>query len=199
MRTELRIISGNLRGRKIEFDVDPKLRPTPHRVREALFSILGKGIAGVPFIDIFGGTGIIGLEALSRGSSFVTFVERDFQLGQAIEKYMKAFGVRDSGQVVSTDAYRWVARWRAPSERCVVYISPPFPDFKNHPDQLLGMMAQLQEKVAFGSVIVMQGEVGVPLGELPDNAAWDRRVYGRNELMFWVKEEKSVEAPENES
>lgn len=199
MRTELQIISGNLRGRKIEFDVDPKMRPTPHRVREALFSILGKGIAGIPFVDIFGGTGIIGLEAISRGSSFVTFVERDFQLGQMIERYMKKFKVNDFGQVVSTDAYRWVARWRAPAERCVVYISPPFPDFKSHPDQLLGMMKQLQEKVAVGSVVVMQAEVGVPLGELPDDAAWDKRVYGRNELLFWVKEDKGAEAPANES
>ena len=61
MHKELRIISGNLRGRKIEFAVNPKMRPTPDRVREALFSILGKGIAGLPFFDVFGGTGVIGM------------------------------------------------------------------------------------------------------------------------------------------
>lgn len=199
MHKELRIISGNLRGRKIEFAVNPKMRPTPDRVREALFSILGKGIAGLPFFDVFGGTGVIGMEALSRGSSFVTFVERDFQIAQTLEGYLKKFGVADQAQVISTDAYRWAARWRAPESACVIYISPPFPDLKNNPQQLLDMISSFQKKVAIASVVVLQAEVEVPIGEMPDDAKWDKRVYGRNELLFWVREEKGSEPPADES
>src|SRR5207248_3784417 len=67
MRTELRIVAGALRGRKLHCKVGSYLRPTPQRVREALFSILGDAVPDRLFVDVFAGTGVIGLEALSRG------------------------------------------------------------------------------------------------------------------------------------
>src|ERR1700722_11577356 len=82
MRTELRIIAGNLKGRRLSVNVSPELRPTPQMVREALFSILGNAVPERPFVDLFAGTGIVGLEALSRGASSAIFVERDFRLVQ---------------------------------------------------------------------------------------------------------------------
>src|SRR5438132_8000617 len=94
MRTELRIVAGDLRGRKVICTVNPRLRPTPQRVREALFSILGDAIPGRPFFDVFAGTGVIGLEALSRHASKATFLERDFRNTADLEKHLHKFGVK---------------------------------------------------------------------------------------------------------
>src|SRR2546427_12379430 len=105
MRTQLRIVAGALRGRKIACTVTPVLRPTPQMVREALFSILGNAIPDRPFFDVFAGTGVIGLEALSRGAESARFVERDFRLSQDIDQHLRTFGVQERGLVVRTDAY----------------------------------------------------------------------------------------------
>src|SRR6059058_4819427 len=98
-RTQLRIVAGSLRGRKLTCTVSPGLRPTPQMVREALFSILGNAVPGRPFFDVFGGTGVVGLEALSRGASSAVFVERDFRLAAEIDGHLAAFGLADRGRV----------------------------------------------------------------------------------------------------
>ena len=74
-KVELRIVAGSLRGRKVKAVVHDDLRPTPQIVREALFSILGNAVPGRPFFDIFAGTGVHGLEAISRGATEAVFVE----------------------------------------------------------------------------------------------------------------------------
>lgn len=194
MRTEVRVVSGILRGRKIEFEINPLMRPTPQRVREALFSILGVSLNGIAFFDVFAGTGVNGFEAISRGASKTTFIERDFHLAQAIERYIKKFNVGHLGHVICTDAYRWAARWIPIKESSIIFISPPFIDFKNQLDELFSMVRSFQEKVKPGSVVVVQTESEIPIGDLPDaeGSGWDKRVYGRNELQFWVKNDPNA-------
>src|SRR5271170_1390284 len=103
MRVQLRIVSGSLRGRKLNCNVGPELRPTPQMVREALFSILGNAVPDRQFYDVFAGTGANGLEALSRGASFTSFIERDGRLAKDIDDHLKAFDVAAQAQVVRTD------------------------------------------------------------------------------------------------
>jgi 16S rRNA (guanine(966)-N(2))-methyltransferase RsmD len=189
MRAQLRIVSGSLRGRRLTCVVHPGLRPTPDRVREALFSMLGDAVPGRGFVDIFAGTGVIGLEALSRGAAAVTFVERDFRLVQAIEDNLAQFGVADRGRVARADVYRWAERFEAPAEPVNVFLSPPFGDLERRPDDLLRVVAELQGKVQPGSVLVLQSETHVPLEPLPGDG-WERRRYGRNELLIWEERMK---------
>src|SRR5437870_2925817 len=158
MRTSIRIVAGSLRGRQVLCDVNPGLRPTPLRVREALFSILGNAIPDRIFLDVFAGTGVIGLEALSRGASAARFIERDFRLAQNIEHHMREFGVQDRGQIIRTDAYRWAGTWLAPEEPVTVFISPPFADFDNRVDEFLALVETVRAKIAPGSVLVIQSE-----------------------------------------
>src|SRR5262249_730608 len=158
MRTQLRIVSGSLRGRKLVCTVNPNLRPTPQMVREALFSILGNAVPDRPFFDVFAGTGINGLEALSRGASQATFVEPDFGLVEGVEGHIHAFGVDDVARVARADVYRWIERWQAPDEPVTVFLSPPFADFTRRLDDLLGLVAELQRKVRPGSVLALQSE-----------------------------------------
>src|SRR6266852_2168296 len=148
MRTQVRIVAGSLRGRKLICNVSAALRPTPQRVREALFSLLGNAVPDRPFFDVFAGTGVIGLEALSRGASVVSFVERDFRLVGELERNLRTFGVQESALLVRADVYRWAERWQPPVEAVNVFISPPFADFETRLDGLLQLVEDMQKKVA---------------------------------------------------
>src|SRR5438876_691165 len=128
MRTSIRIVAGALRGRKLLCNVTPALRPTPQMVREAFFSILGNAIPGRAFIDIFAGTGVVGIEALSRGASTALLIERDALLAKDIEAHLRQFELTRQARLYRTDAYRWVAAWVAPKEPVNVFLSPPFAD-----------------------------------------------------------------------
>src|SRR5579871_5396003 len=99
-KTTVRIVAGELRGRKLTVTVTPGLRPTPQMVREAFFSILGDAVPDRSFFDVFAGTGVIGLEAIGRGAKSATFLERDFQLAGQIDRYLKEFDVADRGIVL---------------------------------------------------------------------------------------------------
>ncbi len=190
MRTEVRIVAGSLRGRKLSCHVNPDLRPTPQMVREALFSILGNAIPDRLFVDLFAGTGVVGVEALSRGASGTAFVERDLRLAQDIERHLRRFDLMKKAKLYRTDAYRWIAAWRAPAEPVNVFLSPPFPDLTHRTGELLEALAQLQEKVADGSVIVLQSERGSPLEDASELQTWEERRYSRNVLLLWQKEEE---------
>jgi 16S rRNA (guanine(966)-N(2))-methyltransferase RsmD len=157
-------------------------------VREALFSILGNAVPDRPFFDIFAGTGVNGLEALSRGASSAVFVERDFRLANEIDQHLRAFGLAPKARVHRTDAYRWADTWRAPSEPVNLFLSPPFADYQHRLDALLMLVSDLQRKAAANSVLVLQSERHSALEKLPYLEQWDRRRYGRNELSIWVKE-----------
>ena len=188
MRTQLRIVAGSLRGRKLSCTVNANLRPTPQMVREALFSILGDAVPDRPFFDVFAGTGVVGLEALSRGASSVVFVERDFRLSAELEHHIAAFGVGAATRIARADVYRWIERWAPPAEPVVVFLSPPFADYGRRLDEMLDLMGAIQAKVHPDSVVVLQSERGVDLSGLPDRANWEERSYGRNQLYLWVKE-----------
>ena len=194
MRTQIRIVAGSLRGRKLTCTVNPTLRPTPQMVREALFSILGNAVPDRPFFDVFAGTGVVGLEALSRGAKTVVFVERDFRLVAELEQHAADFRVTDAVTVARADVYLWAMRWRPPAEPVTVFLSPPFADYERRTGDLAELVTSMRDKVYPGSVVVLQAETTAPLDELPGRAEADERRYGRNSLLIWVKEEPRADA-----
>ena len=191
-KTEIRIVAGSLRGRKLSVVVHPGLRPTPQMVREALFSILGNAVPGRVFYNIFTGTGVVGLEAVSRGASRAALIERDPRQVAGIQKYIDQFAVGDRAQVLRADGYRWAERWIPPPVGPVnLFLSPPFPDLQ--PDRIgefLKLVNDLLAKAPDESVLVIQAEDGFPTDRLPDPPAWDYRKYGRNILLIRVKGEQ---------
>src|SRR5438552_11893370 len=88
---ELRVIGGRLRGRKWRFPEAPGLRPTPDRVRETLFNWLQLRIAGSRCLDLFAGSGALGIEALSRGASQVVFCESNRQVAKELQSTLELF------------------------------------------------------------------------------------------------------------
>ena len=186
-KTQVRIVAGSLRGRKLTCVVHEGMRPTPQMVREALFSILGNAVPGRVFYDVFAGTGVVGLEAVSRGASSARLIEKDPRQAADIQKYADQFGVADKVQVLRADVYRWAERWIPPGNDPVnLFLSPPFPDLTDRADEFLGLVRTLLDKAPDESVLTIQAEEGFPVGELPDLPAWDVRRYGRNMLLFLV-------------
>jgi 16S rRNA (guanine966-N2)-methyltransferase len=122
-RNAVRIIGGDYRGRRIHFPPSPELRPTPDRVRETLFNWLQGTIPGARCLDLFAGSGALGLEALSRGAREVLFVERDPAVAAGIRASLAALG-DTRGRVLRRDAWAWLS---GPAEAFdVVFLDPPF-------------------------------------------------------------------------
>jgi 16S rRNA (guanine966-N2)-methyltransferase len=195
-KIQVRIVAGSLRGRKLTAVVHEGMRPTPQMVREALFSILGNAVPGRVFYDVFAGTGVVGLEAVSRGATSARLIEKDARQVADIQKYATQFGVADRVQALRADVYRWAGRWVPPGKDPVnLFLSPPFPDLGEKADEFLALVRTLLDKAPDDSVLTIQAEDGFPTLRLPEPDTWDVRTYGRNMLLFKVKGET---APETE-
>lgn len=120
---QLRIIGGQWRGRRWSFPELPGLRPTPDRVRETLFNWLAPVLPGARCLDLFAGSGALGLEALSRGAASVTFVERQPVAARALRDTLRLLNAQDA-QVETADASHWLRRAAMPFE--IVLLDPPF-------------------------------------------------------------------------
>ena len=121
----LRIIAGRHRGRRLQFPAGVDIRPTPDRVRETLFNWLQPRIEQARVLDLFAGSGALGLEALSRGAAHVTFVEKDRRAAAAIEAVTREWG--ESGARVScTGALEWLATNGAEPPFDIVFLDPPY-------------------------------------------------------------------------
>ena len=121
----LRIIGGRHRGRRLQFPAGVEIRPTPDRVRETLFNWLQPRIAAARVLDLFAGSGALGLEAMSRGAAHVTFVERDRRAAAAIESLLKEWG-EASGEVICGDALAWLKRPTGIAPFDIVFLDPPY-------------------------------------------------------------------------
>ena len=122
----LRIIGGQWRGRRLQFPDQAGLRPTPDRVRETLFNWLAPAIYGARCLDLFSGSGALGLEALSRQAAKVTFVDQSRAAITAIQQHLALLqATPDQAEVVNADCRPWLER-ASDSAFDIVFIDPPF-------------------------------------------------------------------------
>ncbi len=124
----IRVIAGQLKGRRIPTLPGRATRPTAQRAREALFSILGEQIQGATMADLFAGTGAVGLEALSRGAARVLFVEQNPSAGAGIQHTLSQFKISASNRVLVEDVSlalqnSFLVGWR-PFD--VIFLDPPY-------------------------------------------------------------------------
>ena len=122
----LRIVGGTWRGRRLRFPPSPGIRPTPDRVRETLFNWLAPHVLDARCLDLFAGSGALGLEALSRGAAHVTFVEQDVRAARAIEACLLLWDPahHDDWQLAGVDARFFLAGSAQPFD--IVFLDPPF-------------------------------------------------------------------------
>jgi 16S rRNA (guanine966-N2)-methyltransferase len=131
----MRVIAGQYRGRVLKNPQGLQTRPTSDRLRETLFNVLAPRLQGARFLDLCAGTGAIGIEALSRGASFVTFVDRVHKMCALVEENLDLLGVPEElTEVVKSEAAEYLKRtreggheWRAGREPWdVIYFDPPY-------------------------------------------------------------------------
>jgi 16S rRNA (guanine966-N2)-methyltransferase len=119
----MRVIAGAARGRKLQAVPGAGTRPITDRAKEALFAVLGDEIVGAVFLDLFAGTGSVGIEALSRGAGRGTFVEASAAAVQTIRANLTRTGLGASAQVVRGDVFAHLAGPPEPSD--LIYVAPP--------------------------------------------------------------------------
>lgn len=119
----LRIIGGEWRSRKLRFADVPGLRPTPDRVRETLFNWLQTQVPGARCLDLFAGSGALGLEALSRGASEVVMVEKHPAAAKALRDNIALLGAQQA-VLVHDDAFRYLQRETGAFD--LIFLDPPF-------------------------------------------------------------------------
>jgi 16S rRNA (guanine966-N2)-methyltransferase len=121
---KLRIIGGEFRSRLVDFDPGAGVRPTPDRVRQTLFDWLAPVIGGARCLDLFAGSGALGLEALSRGADHVTFVEAGRKQCEMIRAALQKLGLSARADVRNEDALAFLAG--PPAGYDVAFLDPPF-------------------------------------------------------------------------
>lgn len=179
----MRVIAGSAGGIRLKV---PKrvARPSTDRLREALFSILGPWVDGVRVLDLFGGSGALGIEALSRGAREAVFVEEHAGACGVIRSNLDAAGLR--GRVVRGDVFAVLRR--EAGEFDLILADPPYATGgrSDLAGKLLGDR-HLPERLADGGMLVMEVETE---REPPVAAGWklmDRRVYGSSTILFYER------------
>ena len=120
----MRVIAGKAKGRRLKTGRLPDLRPTSDKVKEALFSILAPQIEGARMLDLFGGAGGIGIEALSRGAAWVDFVESDPETLHILEQNLFSSGLKGHAGVYCMDAFRFIKQVSTVYD--LVFADPPY-------------------------------------------------------------------------
>ena len=123
---QIRIVGGKWRGRKLQFPSVGGLRPTGDRIRETLFNWLGQNLSGTRVLDLFAGSGALGIEALSRGAAFAQFVDTNPQACQCLEDSLSNLSA-DNCSVVQQTAEGFLRSAR-PSSVDILFLDPPFAD-----------------------------------------------------------------------
>lgn len=159
-----------------------KTRPITDRVKAALFDILGERVEGALFLDLFAGTGSVGIEALSRGASRATFVEKDPGVIRILQENLRRTGLEDRAEIVQGDVFKFLER-QSPKAYDIIYLAPP---------QYLGLWARtllLLDKTSHlrpGGLVVAQ-IFPKEYEELPLESLklMDKRRYGSTLLCFY--------------
>jgi 16S rRNA (guanine966-N2)-methyltransferase len=184
----MRIIAGQRRGHKIDGPrASANTRPTSDLVRESLFNILGELVIDRTVIDLFAGTGALGLEALSRGAGRAIFVEKDRECVGLIHRNVATLRYEDRATVRHADAYRWARTFQpADDHAVVVLLDPPYQDYDRREKVLNQTIAQLVGKMPAGSVIVLEGGRVLDERVLADVESWDIRRYSSTQIAIKV-------------
>jgi len=183
----LRVISGKARGRKLRSVPGDTTRPITDRTKEALFNIIGPDIVGAAFLDLFAGTGSVGIEALSRGAAFAFFSDINHLPVQVIQQNLKSTDLHQSAKVARIDAFKLLSS--SPDRRYdYVYIAPPqykglwkdaLREVDNHPEWLS------EDAWVIVQIHPIEEELQERLHQ--HLALFDRRVYGSTLLLFFER------------
>lgn len=183
----MRIIAGLRRGHKFDGPKRSATRPTSDLVRESIFNILGPLVEGRVVVDLFAGTGALGLEALSRGAERAVFVEQDRDNVALIHRNLATLRFERQGTVRLADAYRWARAFEpVDSAPLTIFVDPPYREYEERPEKMNQMLRNLVERLPEGSALVVESRRSLDADVLPELDRWDVRRYGGTQVAIRV-------------
>ena len=205
--TELRIIGGRFRGSKLRYESfmqgdDPVTRPMKERVRESIFNLISTECDGKHAIDLFAGTGALGLEALSRGALSATFIEKHVPTARVVEENIASLGVEDRTDLLMTSAFLWGRRDLPNADRglgnaesaiaWLVFCSPPYAFFVERQDEMLQLISAILQHAPPASILLVEADERFDFSLLPGGVrqekhgdGWDVRTYPPAVVGVW--------------
>lgn len=175
----MRVITGTARGCRLETLAGQATRPTAERVKEGLFSAIQFEIEGRRALDLFAGSGQLGIEALSRGAASCVFVEQNGQAAELVRRNLQAAKLFSSAQVLTTEAFGFLARCREQFD--LVFLDPPYGDAL-----LASCLAAVESHIADGGLVVCESDEGQALPETVGALQADRTYrYGRVHITLY--------------
>lgn len=196
----MRITGGEFGGRVLKTPRGDRVRPTQDMVREALFSMLMADVPGARFLDLFAGTGSVGIEAMSRGASEVYWIEGDRGVAKTtLRNVSEIVGSDAEFRVVCSDVMRWIRSVGRNMAFDIVFADPPYADAKQ--DGCDGGLVALADALAKGDVIARDGllitemPIAAPVLSLEGWRLLRDRTYGKTRLVVrqWLGVEKEEE------
>ena len=190
----MRIISGKAKGRRLAAVPGSTTRPITDRVKSALFSILGGDVAGSTWLDLFAGTGSVGMEALSREASSVIFVDRVRRAIETMRHNLEHIDLLERAELVHDDAFRFLKRAEPELSFDYIYVAPPqYEDLWAKALQLLDEKQMLSED---GLIIVQIHPKEFHELPLLHLELVDERRYGSTVLLFYALKDDTAQARE---
>jgi 16S rRNA (guanine966-N2)-methyltransferase len=205
----MRVVTGEAKGRKLKAPRTTGTRPIIDRVKTALFDILSTRVEDARFLDLFAGTGSVGIEALSRGAASATFIEMSHSVLKLVRENLKITGLADRAETIHADAFKFLQSYAADRntsagntkqrEYDILYVAPP--QYHEMAARALGIL-DTSPLVAESGLVIIQihpkertGVAAVPLTRLE---LTDERKYGSTLLMFYqMKREHSTNGDTN--
>jgi 16S rRNA (guanine(966)-N(2))-methyltransferase RsmD len=129
----MRVIAGEFRSRRLQSMPGEEVRPTPDRLRETLFNILGALTEGAVFVDAYAGTGAVGIEALSRGARQAVFIEKNRKAANLIQSNLASLGIENRARVIVGSAALYLGEALSAD---IVFLDPPYPKEREYPAAL---------------------------------------------------------------
>ncbi|MBN2292848.1 MAG: RsmD family RNA methyltransferase [Pirellulales bacterium] len=186
----MRIIGGDFRGRKLRYGGDQRVRPMKDRVRESLFNLIGPAIEGKHAIDLFGGTGALGLEAISRGAVAATITEQHYPTAKILRENVATLQIEPLVETITADVFIWFRRGpKLPKTPWVVFCSPPYDFYVDRADDLLELIGGLMDAAPPQSIFAVESDTRFDFDRLPKAQEWDIRPYHPAVVGIYVKKE----------
>ncbi len=181
----LRVIAGSARGHKLASVPGDKTRPISDRVKESLFNIIRVDLPGARFLDLFGGTGSVGIEALSRGAGYVIFIDNQRTAIDTIDKNLIATRLKDQAQLRLTDAFSFLKLTNLEPFDYIFVAPPQYKDLWSKALRFIDANPDLM--VADAWVIVQIDKREYEQLDFDHLDEFDQRTYGNTRLVFYER------------
>lgn len=203
----MRVIAGTLRSRRLVSVAGLDTRPTPDRLRESLFSILAPRLAGTVFVDLYAGTGAVGIEALSRGASKTIFVERSRAALDALGENIRTLGLGSRAEIRQGKVIAMLDRVVDPATTGIVFLDPPYALEREYEEVLAKLGGILADRAAANGgrdaalqLVIAQHSVRLPLADAYSPLRRTRVLkQGDNALSFYEPDAATAALPSPKS